>query len=66
MDFHHIINGCSVNLRLLTDREIHQLIWGNQLRRAVLNGEHDLLVQEEIRRSDLPEWRHVPDPPALF
>ena len=61
-----IINGCSLNLRALTERELKQLVSSNQLRRAVLNSEHDLLVQESIRRSDLPEWRQVPEDAALF
>ena len=62
----HIINGSSVNLRMLTDRELKQLIRGQEARLDLLRVEHFLLIEESIRRSDLPEWRHVPDPLALF
>ena len=46
----HIVNGCSVNLRQLTDRELRQLIVNHQMRIALINDELDSLVGEQVRR----------------
>jgi len=50
VEFRNIINGCSVNVRQLTDRELKQLITNNQMRMAVLDDEIEILRGEQIRR----------------
>jgi len=50
VEFRNIINGCSVNVRQLTDRELKQLIKNNQMRMAVLDDEIEILRGEQIRR----------------
>jgi len=46
----HIINGCSINLRQLTDRELDSLIVNNQKRADLLADESESLIGERIRR----------------
>ena len=62
-DHNFIINGCSVNLRLLTNQELMRLIHSQEIRLASLRDENNLLVQESIRRSDLLS---IHDTPTMF
>jgi len=63
VEFRHIINGCSVNIRQLTDRELASIVKNNQMRLAVINDELETLIGEQIRR--LPD-HSIHKGPSLF
>lgn len=50
MSFHHIINGCSIDLRLLADRELDQAITNHEMRLALVNDELESMIGERTRR----------------
>jgi len=68
VEFQHIIDGCSVNLRLLSDRELAQLRKNHELRLALVNDELDSLVGEQVRRQPVfdPSLLTIHKGPTLF
>jgi len=64
----HIVNGCSINLRLLSDRELAQLRRNHELRLALINDELDSLVGEQVRRQPVfdPTLLPIHKGPTLF
>ena len=49
----HIINGCSVDLRSMTVRELREAVKNHQMRIDLANDELESLVGEQIRRSPI-------------
>lgn len=58
----HIINGCGVNLRTLSDGELAALVGSTQARIERANEELDSLRGEQIRRCDnvVPLFDYTP------
>jgi|GEM_PF-6271708 len=54
MEMRHIINGCSINLHQLSDRELGKLINDINHRAVVLKDEQELLKDELVRRTPVP------------
>ena len=66
MEFRHIINGCSINLRQLTDRELDLLISSNGHRAVVQRDELESLLGEKYRRYPPETLLSIHNQPTLF
>ena len=61
----HIINGCGVNLRTLTEAELSTLIEGTEARAERVQEELDSLRGEQVRRSHPTQLQLQYDGPAV-
>ena len=66
VDMRHIINGCSINLHQLTDRELDLQISANGHRAVVQRDELDFLLAEKYRRYPPEHLLSIHDTPTLF
>ena len=58
-ELRYIINGCSINLKQLTERELFALIDNQTTRAALLASELKLLTAEAHRRTNLRSLLNV-------
>lgn len=65
MEMRHIINGCSVSLHQLTDRELDLQISANGHRAVVQRDELNFLLDEKRKRYPA-RFPPLPEQPALF